>query len=53
MCAAQPPLAAHKKCVGSITNGTRPGADYASVKMNGTKPSAAGCQRICCEDQGC
>lgn len=40
------------KCRGSITNGTRPGADYASIKMahNG---SAEACQNICCGDDKC
>ena len=48
--AAPPPA---KKCSGGISNGTRPGADYASIKMNGTSPSAAGCREICCKDEKC
>ena len=38
------------QCGGVITNGTRPGADYASVKMSPGNASAVGCQKICCAD---
>lgn len=31
-------------CSSSFTNGTRPGQDYASVLMNGTKTTARDCQ---------
>ena len=41
------------KCGGEITNGTRPGADYASVKMNPKNASAVACQHICCADHKC
>ena len=42
-----------EQCRGTLTNGTRPGADYASIKMNATSPSALGCQQICCADRKC
>eukprot|EP00729_Bicosta_minor_P004060 gene4060-9990_t len=38
----------------SFTNGTRPGQDYASIKMNATTGTTAeDCQNICCTDQKC
>ena len=42
-----------EQCRGTLTNGTRPGADYASIKMNATSPTAMGCQQICCADRKC
>jgi len=51
--AALSTLAPSATCSGPITNGTRPGQDYASIKMNSTSASAIQCQAICCEDPKC
>lgn len=40
-------------CTGPLTNGTRPGQDYASIKMNATAATAADCQALCCADEKC
>jgi len=41
------------QCRGVITSGTRPGQDYASIKMNSSTPTAEECQEICCNDERC
>ena len=42
------------QCAGVVTNGTRPGQDYASIKMNSTSgTTATACQAICCSDAKC
>ena len=41
------------QCAGSFTPGTRPGQDFASVKMNGTEPTAWECQAMCCAEPKC
>jgi len=37
-------------CGGSFTNGTRPGSDFATVKMAGPAPTAKDCQALCCKN---
>lgn len=41
------------QCAGPLTPGTRPGQDYASVKMSGAAPTARECQAMCCHDPKC
>jgi len=36
-----------------MTNGTRPGHDFASIKMAAPRDTAADCRRRCCEDPRC
>eukprot|EP00750_Incisomonas_marina_P028220 INCI6538.2.p1 GENE.INCI6538.2~~INCI6538.2.p1 ORF type:complete len:523 (-),score=64.15 INCI6538.2:114-1682(-) len=40
-------------CTGPLTNGTRPGQDYASIKMNSTSATSEDCQALCCADEKC
>lgn len=41
-------------CTGVVTNGTRPGQDYASIKMNtSTGETPIACQALCCNDPNC
>ena len=41
------------QCAGPLTPGTRPGQDYASVKMSGAAPTAREYQAMCCHDPKC
>ena len=38
---------------GSFTNGTRPGKDYASLRMRRPRDTAADCEALCCGDPRC
>lgn len=40
-------------CGGEVTNGTRPGQDYASIKMEAPADSASDCEALCCADLRC
>ena len=40
-------------CSGSMTPGTRPGQDYASINMTSAEPSPGACRTICCSDPRC
>ena len=40
-------------CGGELTNGTRPGDDYASLKMQPPADAATDCRDICCKDPKC
>ena len=42
-----------ESCGGVVTNGTRPGQDYASVKMAAPADTALDCQCTCCDDPRC
>ena len=44
---------AQPSCSGSMTNGTRPGHDYASLKMDAPNDTAGACRKLCCDDPRC